>query len=88
MAQQICKNCKYWELTNSYPIKDTKIGKCKKAKMFWDSTEWTDEETEDFDVIRRLKKEHENEKAFVQDGSDYMASLLTLEEFGCNQFSE
>jgi hypothetical protein len=88
MTQQICKNCKYWELTNSYPIKDTKIGKCKKAKMFWNSTEWTDEKNDDWIAIRTLKKENKTDRAFVQDGSDYMASLLTLEEFGCNQFSE
>lgn len=86
MKKQICKNCKYWEIKNSYPIKNTIIGECKRVKMFWDSTEWTGEETEDFDIIRKLKKENVNDKAFVQDGSDYMASLLTLEEFGCNQF--
>lgn len=88
MTEEICKNCKYWSLTNDYPIANTQIGKCKKVKMFWDSTEWTDEETEDFSTIRRIKKENENDKAFAQDGSDYIAYLLTLEKFGCNQFSK
>lgn len=87
MEGQICKNCKYWEETDVYPIKNMKIGKCKRVKMFWASTEWTEEEREDYVVIRKLLKDRENDKAFVQDGSDYVAYLLTLEEFGCNQFS-
>jgi len=51
--------------------------------MFWDCTEWGDE---DNNYERRFTKAAENNKAFVQDGSDYIAHLLTLGDFGCNQF--
>jgi hypothetical protein len=48
--------------------------------MFWHLTDWTDEED------RVLKEKFKDDKAFVQDGSDYHADLLTLSNFGCNQF--
>lgn len=82
---QTCENCKYWEATDSYPVKGARIGNCKKIKMFWDCTKWSDE-SDDYDRV--FKKEFKEDKAFVQDGSDYMAYLITKKEFGCNQFSE
>ena len=53
--------------------------------MFWNCTEWVEKGD---DYVRELNNEHKNDKAFVQDGSDYIAYLITKEEFGCNQFSE
>ena len=85
MTQQMCKNCKYWKETNSYPIEGEKLGKCKKVQMFWNCTEWVEKGD---DCVRELNKKHKDDKAFVQDGSDYIAYLITKEEFGCNQFSD
>lgn len=81
-----CKNCKYWDLENVKSVKNRTIRECKKVKMFWDATEWTEEEDEDLNCVRSLREENKNDKAFVQDGSDYMAELLTRDDFGCNQF--
>lgn len=54
--------------------------------MFWDSTEWVD--SDKIDPERDLKPEFKDNKAFVQDGSDYIAHFLTKADFGCNQFSQ
>lgn len=81
-----CKNCKYWKISERYPIKNTEVGKCKRVKMFWESTKWAGSDDTDDWSLRVLTDESKNDKAFVQDGSDYQASLLTLEDFGCNQF--
>jgi len=87
MERNICLNCKFWEVTDSRPIKNMKTGLCTRVKMFWESTEWTDEEVEDsWDCFRVLREENKKDRAFVQDGSDYKAELITLKDFGCNQF--
>ena len=80
-TQQICKNCKYWKKTNSYP--SIILGNCKKVKMFWQCSEWVDKGD---DIVRELNGKHKEDKAFVQDASDYAAYLITKEEFGCNQY--
>lgn len=78
----LCKTCKHWRVIEagwtSTPRHD--IGDCGRVLLFWDATEWREES--DF---RELKPENANDLAFVQDGSDYMASLLTRPEFGCIQ---
>jgi len=84
--EKICENCKFWDITKQYPLKEGQIGECKRVKMFWDNTEWFD--NEDGEYRRRLIENSKNDKAFVQDGSDYMAQLLTLTTFGCNQFEQ
>jgi hypothetical protein len=76
----VCENCKFWDISERYPLKGAKIGICKRVKMFWHLTEWTEE------MDRVLKEKFKDDKAFVQDGSDYHADLLTLSNFGCNQF--
>ena len=88
--EKICKNCKFWEITKSYPISEKLIGQCNKVNMFWDSTEWIEVSSNNIDdsFVRSLKEEYKNDMAFVQDGSDYMATFLTLDIFGCNQFEE
>ena len=79
-----CKNCKQWELKKD----NLNMGYCHKVKMFWDATEWNLEEEDELgELIKRdLKSEFKNEKAFVQDGSDYKAYLITTHDFGCVQF--
>jgi len=86
---KICKNCLYWNESDSNVIKNAKIGNCSMVKQFWDVTEWVengkDEDGDDV-FIRDSKKEFTHHKAFVKDGSDYFAELITKEEFGCNQW--
>jgi hypothetical protein len=64
--------------------RDIGIGRCDKARPFWECTEW------DYEAAggprRALTKEAKDALAFVQDGEDYKAELLTLGGFGCNQF--
>ena len=73
-----CADCKYWREYGEKP-KNIELGKCDKVKMFWDRTIWS-EDGEDRIMV------DPTEKAFVQDGSDYMAYLLTAHDFGCVQF--
>ncbi len=76
-----CKNCKWWKSQSGNRINDGVLGQCAKVKMFWDCTKWDEDHIE-----RTLEDQHKEDKAFVQDGSDYRAELLTREDFGCNQF--
>lgn len=79
--QNACENCKYWDVSDKYEVgHNLGMGICSAAPMFWDCTEW------DKNGERRFTKEHQNTKAFVQDGSDYRASLLTRPEFSCVSF--
>lgn len=74
-----CKTCKYWEPRREYENGHSlRLGKCLAAKMLFDATEWT----KDSDGLV-LKAEFKDRKFFVQDGSDYIADLLTLPTFGC-----
>lgn len=84
MTTMRCENCKHWEDMGDveYPIY-IGVGRCKRVKMFWDSTEWKEIEYQD---ARVLKAESINDKAFVQDGSDYHATLITRPDFGCVQY--
>lgn len=77
-----CKKCKFWnkETDFSYPA-NFDFGKCERVMLFWDATKWN----KDYKKIV-LTKEAENNLAFVQDGSDYMAELITIGNFGCVQF--
>ena len=51
--------------------------------MFWDSTEWSEEGDG-----RQIKSEFINQKAFLQDGSDYRAFLIVSDDFGCVMHEE
>lgn len=84
--ERICDNCKFWDTTEQFPLKGNQVGECKRVKMFWDNTEWFD--NKDGEYTRKLSERAKNDKAFVQDGSDYIARLLSLSTFGCNQFEE
>lgn len=80
--ENICKNCKHWEESKFYNLKGIIFGDCNKVEMFWGCTKWDNEGG------RILKEEYKDDKAFVQDGSDYTAVLITKEDFGCNQFEK
>lgn len=84
--ESICKNCKFWNKNEHERTLD--LGKCKRAKLLWDVTEWSEDldENSGGEYSRVLKQEFKDEKHFVNDGSDYHAILLTKEDFGCNQF--
>lgn len=80
---KICKNCKHWaESANA--LKGYRIGKCERVGMFWNRTDWKEVKEDQWERV--LNPEYKNDKAFAQDGSDYMATLETLEDFGCVQF--
>lgn len=74
-----CKDCKHWateELIDKWSDNPTReVKKCRKVKMFWDSTDW--------DYKGKKRTFLNDDLAFVQDGSDYHAELLTKAEFGC-----
>lgn len=78
---QKCACCKHWthDTDGDYP-KHFGLGKCDRVRLFWECTEWND------NYQRVLTKESMSNKAFVQDGSDYRAELITTAEFGCVQF--
>lgn len=79
-----CGNCKFWDTSGiDWPQEnnDIFIRKCKKAEQVWDATMWSDEA----ETRRILKPEFSENKAFVRDGSDYMAQLLTKAEFLCRE---
>ena len=79
-----CTTCIHWSRPEKerYPLE---VGRCKRVKQFWDSTEWRDVGD---DYRRVFTPEAEGHLAFVQDASDYSAKLLTLADFGCVQYAE
>lgn len=73
-----CGTCNHWQRCGQYERGFRQgLGRCAAVMMFWDCTEWND------DGENVFKAGHENIKAFVQDGSDYRADLLTRPDFGC-----
>lgn len=78
-----CKNCKHWKKAQQYETGHSLgLGSCENVPMFWESTEWSPEGR-----TRQFKEEDKDKRAFVQDGSDYVAVLLTLPDFGCTGFT-
>ena len=77
-----CKDCKHWNnISDQYPKPLPKgIGQCESVTEFWEAFEWDD------DVNNVPKPGYDDKKAFVQDGSDYSAMLLTRHNFYCNMF--
>lgn len=75
MTSTKCSDCKHWSPQDQYPVK--RIGQCLNAIPLWEATEWD----EDFDRV--LKEQYVNQRIFAQDGSDYRAVLLTVENFYC-----
>ena len=88
MSENTCKTCEFWKDTDGdYPKGSIELGKCKRVKMFWDCTEWEDI-PDHWECRRVLTEEAKDELAFVQDGSDYSAELITRPDFGCVQWKE
>lgn len=81
-----CGTCKYWSDVTSYVLPSVRM--CDKAKMLFDSREWTEEVDKDGLPGVRIKKECEDLMMFVQDGSDYYAVLYTKEDFYCAHWKD
>jgi hypothetical protein len=75
-----CKDCKHWDAENRSHGMKAEIHKCKRMKMFWDCSDWSEDGNDRIFTDDSL--------AFVQDGSDYYAELLTKPEFGCAMWEE
>ena len=74
-----CETCKFWQKPSDYSgVGKLGLRHCTAALMFWDSTQW-DEDGEK----RTFMPAAESTTAFVQDGSDYHASLYTRPTHGC-----
>ena len=74
-----CQTCKHWKRQEEFETgHHLGLGQCENIPMFWNATEW-DEDGEG----RKFSDCHKDTKAFVQDGSDYWACLLTKPDFGC-----
>lgn len=92
-----CKDCKHWskniqdlEEENDYRMwndspRELGLGRCLKVPELWESYDWKKPDCDSIsftdEVIER------NDLAFVKDGSDYLAELYTLPNFGCVMFS-
>lgn len=78
IGMKTCKTCKFWEIPENQYGEVPGTGKCNAMPQFWDASEWV----EDSDS-RKIKPEYAGKLAFVRDGSDYYAALMTMPEFGC-----
>lgn len=80
-----CRNCKHW--TPKEPDDCNAIagfGECDKAPQIWDVTN-SPGELQNWEGPLTLKPEHAAVLAVVEDGSAYMARLVTAPDFGCVQ---
>lgn len=68
-----CATCKHWH--GEQNADETRT--CAAVPMLWDATEWSE------DGRRVTSPKFANTLAFVTDGSDYFAALLTKPDFGC-----
>jgi hypothetical protein len=75
-----CKTCRHWEPPENALGEVSGVGECKAVVLYSDATEWRTSSG-----TRQLKPEYSSKLAFVQDVSDYTASLYTMPEFGCVQ---
>lgn len=73
-----CSTCKHWYRSKCGTGYTLGLGRCNKAVMFWDATQWAEDGNE-----RELNEANKGTLAFVQDASDFSADLLTKPEFGC-----
>ncbi len=80
ITQISCRDCKYWKAPGPNDYREvTDLGECSHAPMFWNATKWREEPEEG----RTYLPEYVDRLFFVQDGSDYYATLLTKENFYC-----
>lgn len=83
---QRCVNCAHWSQQEKTVSQGKRVvmmglGECTLAQNFWDSTDW-DDGGEKLVFTPEVERVHH----FTQDGSDYIASLLTRPTFGCASF--
>ena len=77
MEKMKCSNCAHWRKMTSH---DFEIGRCEKAKLFDNMTQWNEKsELEEVDPTNLM---------YVQDGSSYYACLYSKPEFFCAHFEE
>ena len=76
-----CETCKHWEKRAKKFLPE--FGVCHGIGMNYAETEW-DKETGKI----KLKQGSEHIKAFVEDGSDYYAALISTKDFGCVMHEE
>jgi len=84
LTMNMCKDCAFWRRESDgedYGISNVGyglgLGECTAAKMLWDVTEW------DEDGNRTLTSKGKETNVFLQDGSDYWATMATKLDFGC-----
>jgi len=85
---KLCETCKHWEPDfegdlGEYPP-NFPIGKCTRVKNLWKCNKDRWKGYKEFDWFN--PKEAEGHKAFVQDGVDSWADLITMKDFGCVQW--
>ena len=81
-----CENCAYWKPVDKEEVLDNVgVGSCKYAVERWDAID-SDYTTHDWKTIYTLNSGFEDNKLFVEDGSEYHANLLTRKDFGCIEF--
>jgi len=88
-----CGLCRHWELhdyqgcymlTDAQEISNLGIGVCHRVKPIWECTKYVI--LPDGTAKRVLLASESNSSAFVEDGEEYHAALLTRETFGCVLF--
>lgn len=75
----VCETCKHWadDRYEYVSLARRSVRQCNYVLQFFECRGWN-EQGEDVLTSDR--------KAFAQDGSDYAASLMTMADFGCNQW--
>lgn len=86
MSEKRCDQCKYWDHTERRSASSLKVHVCTKAVQWWDATEWDDTVDDANWPNRRVIEKFAANKMFVQDGSDYRATLYTTPDFYCAHF--
>jgi hypothetical protein len=80
--QNLCKTCAHHEPCKKHETGHSQgLGRCNAVPMLWEATKW-DENGDERILI------NPEQKAFVQDGSDYSATFYTMPDFGCVQHKE
>ena len=78
MTEKACENCKHWEFDDDYC--GVLIGRCHAAAFLFDSFDWNDEGK------LQINPERKNTKVFLQDQSDYWATMHTAHDFWCASY--
>jgi hypothetical protein len=84
-----CKTCKHWAPLPDETLTLRGAGHCTAALPIWEATEEAGPEGQENwyneDTRLRLKPACAGVLAVVEDGSQYMARLVTMPDFGCVQ---